>query len=89
MQAYVEYERWLGRLVAAIDPLIDSRAVDLNFSGSLATNIKSIKALMKSAYRLRKDFGSFYDLMAAPANKLLDQFFESEPLKVLHNIQLL
>ena len=69
--------------MAAIDPLIDSKAIDLNFPGSLYSNAKSLIAVAKSAYKLRKDIGSFYDLMTAPASKLLDQFFESEPLKVL------
>jgi len=32
--------------------------------------------------KMRGDFGSFYNLMTSPASKLLDQFFESEPLKV-------
>lgn len=79
---YGHYEEWLSRLVAAIDPLIDSKAIDLNFPGSMLANVKSLLAVMKSAFKLRQDIASFYDLMAAPANKLLDQFFESEPLKV-------
>lgn len=69
-------------MVAAIDPIIDSKAIDLNFSGSFTSNVKSVKAILQSAFKLRKDVGSFYDLMTAPASKLLDQFFESEPLKV-------
>ncbi|XP_046645219.1 pyridine nucleotide-disulfide oxidoreductase domain-containing protein 2-like isoform X2 [Daphnia pulicaria] len=80
-EVYESYEKWLSRLVAAIDPLIDSKAVDLNFPGSFYSNIKSLMTVAKSAYKLRKDIGSFYDLMTAPASKLLDQFFESEPLK--------
>lgn len=79
-QAYKDYEEWLSRLVAAIDPIIDSKAI--NFSGSLTSNMKSVKALLQSAFKLRNDVGSFYDLMTAPASKLLDQFFQSEPLKV-------
>ena len=80
---YESYEKWLSRLVAAIDPLIDSKAIDLNFPGSLYSNVKSLMTVAKSAYKLRKEIGSFYDLMTAPASKLLDQFFESEPLKVV------
>ncbi|KAI9561981.1 putative oxidoreductase [Daphnia sinensis] len=80
-EAYENYEQWLSRLVAAIDPLIDSKAIDLNFPGSFYSNVKSLMAVAKSAYKLRKEIGSFYDLMTAPASKLLDQFFESEPLK--------
>ena len=45
-------------------------------------NLKSIMAFVKSGFRLRHDISSFYDLMTSPASKLLDQFFESEPLKV-------
>ena len=81
-QAYEKYEEWLSRLVAAIDPIIDTKAIDLNFPGSFTSNVKSVKAILQSAFKLRKDVGSFYDLMTAPASKLLDQFFESEPLKV-------
>lgn len=72
-------------MVNAIDPLIDSKALELNSSGSLYARVKSMATVAKSAYRLRKEIGSFYDLMTAPASKLLDQFFESEPLKVSEN----
>lgn len=70
--------------MAAIDPLIDSKSIDLNFPGSTYSNARSVMALAKSAYKLRKEIGSFYDLMTAPASKILDQYFESEPLKVLY-----
>lgn len=73
--------------MAAIDPLIDSKTIDLNFPGSFYSNVKSLMAVAKSAYKLRKEIWSFYDLMTAPASKLLDQFFESEPLKVRHSFE--
>lgn len=85
-QAYEKYEAWLSRLVAAIDPIINSKAIDLNFPGSFYSNVKSLLTVAKTAFKLRKDVGSFYDLMTAPASKLLDQFFESEPLKVTNTV---
>lgn len=68
--------------MAAIDPLIDSKVVDLSFSGSLKETTKSLTNVLKSLMKMRGDIGSFYNLMTSPASKLLDQFFESEPLKV-------
>ncbi len=82
LKAYGEYEEWLSRLVAALDLIMDSKSIDLNFPGSMMENLKSIMAFVKSGFRLRHDISSFYDLMTSPASKLLDQFFESEPLKV-------
>jgi hypothetical protein len=43
----------------------------------------------KRAYKPRKEIASFYDLMTALATKLIDQFFESEPLGRIKNNVLL
>ena len=63
---------------------MDSHAIDFDSSKSIFQKGKTLGALLKSLIMLRKDIGSFYDIMTAPANKILDQFFESEPLKVSH-----
>ena len=34
-----------------------------------------------SVKSLKNEFGPFYDVMTAPASKVLDKWFESEPLK--------
>jgi len=80
-EAYEGYERWLSRLVSAIDPLIEAKAIDLSFSGSLKETVGSVSNVLQSLLKMSGDVGSFYNLMTSPASKLLDQFFESEPLK--------
>jgi hypothetical protein len=72
--------------VAAIDPLIKSKPVDLTFKGPLLQKFKEIRMLTTSMQKLKGDFASFYDIMTAPAKKILDEYFESEPLKVCFNL---
>ena len=74
--------------VAAIDPLIKSKPVDLSFKGSLFQKYKEIRMLTTSMQKLKGDFASFYDIMTAPAKKILDEYFESEPLKVCFNLSI-
>lgn len=86
-ERYSEYESQLERMVNAIEPIIDSAPAFLPqlTSSSLREQIKSLPAVTK-LFRLiqsldGKDIEAFYELMTAPTTKILDKWFESEPLK--------
>nr|XP_045592213.1 pyridine nucleotide-disulfide oxidoreductase domain-containing protein 2-like isoform X2 [Procambarus clarkii] len=85
-QAFPRFESQLNKFAEALDPLLDSIPPDYNklFSASFAEKMKQIstvKPLIKTASILGKDFPKFYELVTAPATKILDQWLESEPLK--------
>ncbi|XP_071537319.1 LOW QUALITY PROTEIN: pyridine nucleotide-disulfide oxidoreductase domain-containing protein 2-like [Panulirus ornatus] len=85
-QALPRLESLLFKCAKALDFLVDYPPPDANkfFTLGLAGKIKqlgSITPLMKLASVLGKDIPQFYELMTAPATKILDQWLESEPLK--------
>ncbi|XP_069610106.1 pyridine nucleotide-disulfide oxidoreductase domain-containing protein 2 [Ranitomeya imitator] len=85
-KAYPKYEDFMNRLVAAIDPLLDAPPVDTAAlaQGSLTTRLKSIKTLrplVKAGITLGSQLPKYYEVLTAPISKILDEWFESEPLK--------
>ncbi|KAK3762322.1 hypothetical protein RRG08_006065 [Elysia crispata] len=85
-KAFSEYEHQLERIVSAIDPLLDNPAVSVPsvMSSSLKdkwSSVKPVRALVGSVKSMGSDMQAFYELMTAPAQKILDRWFESEPLK--------
>lgn len=86
-QRFVEYEEMLERIVAAMDPLLDSIPVYLPHirrdSGLKETwsQLPAIKSFLQCVRSLGKDTEAFMELMTAPTTKILDKWFESEPLK--------
>lgn len=78
--AYEEYEKLMSRFVNFITYLLDNRPPNLN--GGRLHNLKSILPLLKAARELRlRDIPEFHELLTASAAKVLDKWFESEPLK--------
>ncbi|XP_068875915.1 pyridine nucleotide-disulfide oxidoreductase domain-containing protein 2 isoform X1 [Aphelocoma coerulescens] len=63
-QAYPEYEAFMGRMVLALDPLLDAPPVDTAAlgKGSVLQQLRNLRTLK-------------------PLLQILDQWFESEPLK--------
>ncbi|XP_063818360.1 pyridine nucleotide-disulfide oxidoreductase domain-containing protein 2 isoform X2 [Pseudophryne corroboree] len=85
-QAYPEYEHFMNLLVSAIDPLIDAPPVDTAAlaQGPLMRRLKSLYALrplIKAGITLGSQVPKYYEVLTAPISKILDQWFESEPLK--------
>jgi len=80
------YESELEKFVEAVDPLLDHAAIDLK-SFANASVIEKIGLLKQNLHLLKagKIVGpvanNFYELMTAPTTKILDKWFESEPLK--------
>ncbi|XP_066277356.1 pyridine nucleotide-disulfide oxidoreductase domain-containing protein 2-like [Branchiostoma lanceolatum] len=85
-QMFPEYEHTMGRIGEAIEPLLDNAPLDLQRL-SHGTRLEKMRALMTvrpladAAKALGRDMNAFIELLTAPANKMLDKWFESEPLK--------
>ncbi|XP_047408393.1 pyridine nucleotide-disulfide oxidoreductase domain-containing protein 2 isoform X5 [Sciurus carolinensis] len=86
LKAFPRYEKFMNRLVSAIDPLLDAAPVDpAAFQhGSMLQRLKSLstlKPLLKAGRTLGAQLPQYYQVFTAPIAKVLDQWFESEPLK--------
>ncbi|XP_063195416.1 pyridine nucleotide-disulfide oxidoreductase domain-containing protein 2 isoform X2 [Chroicocephalus ridibundus] len=85
-QAYPEYEAFMGSLVSALDPLLDVPPVDTAAlgQGSLLQRLRALRALrplLRAGLVLGRQLPRYYEVLTAPISKILDQWFESEPLK--------
>ena len=74
-----KYEAMLSKMVAAVDPLLDNPPPDLR--QNIFQKIKAGLPLLEAAKQLGTDAHLFYEMMTAPTTKILDKWFESEPLK--------
>ncbi|PIN88202.1 hypothetical protein AB205_0177190, partial [Aquarana catesbeiana] len=85
-EAYPKYLDFMDRLVSAIDPLLDAPPVDMAAitQGSLLERVKSLRSLqplIKAGITLGSQFPKYYEVLTGPVSKILDRWFESEPLK--------
>ncbi|XP_052655772.1 pyridine nucleotide-disulfide oxidoreductase domain-containing protein 2 [Harpia harpyja] len=85
-QAYPEYEAFMGGLVSALDPLLDAPPADTAAlgQGSLLQRLRALRALqplLRAGLALGQQLPRYYEVLTAPISKILDQWFESEPLK--------
>ncbi|XP_047281845.1 pyridine nucleotide-disulfide oxidoreductase domain-containing protein 2 isoform X10 [Homo sapiens] len=85
-QVFPKYEEFMHRLALAIDPLLDAAPVDMAAfqHGSLLQRMRSLstlKPLLKAGRILGAQLPRYYEVLTAPITKVLDQWFESEPLK--------
>ncbi|XP_025095771.1 pyridine nucleotide-disulfide oxidoreductase domain-containing protein 2-like isoform X2 [Pomacea canaliculata] len=85
-QAFEEYEQQLKRIVSAMDILLDSPPISWTslLSSSLSTKwqaIPAVRALISAVLKIGKDMPAFYELMTASSQKVLNRWFESEPLR--------
>ncbi|XP_069423584.1 pyridine nucleotide-disulfide oxidoreductase domain-containing protein 2 isoform X10 [Ovis canadensis] len=86
LKAFPKYEAFMDRLALAIDPLLDSAPVDLEAfqQVSLLQRLKmlsTLKPLWQAGCILGAQLPQYHQVLTAPAAKVLDQWFESEPLK--------
>ncbi|XP_049646367.1 pyridine nucleotide-disulfide oxidoreductase domain-containing protein 2 [Suncus etruscus] len=85
-QYFPAYEDFMHRLALAMDPLLDSPPVDLEAfqRGSILQRLKSLSTLqplLRAGRILGAQLPQYYQVLTAPITKVLDQWFESEPLK--------
>ncbi|KAM7408732.1 hypothetical protein PAMA_002450 [Pampus argenteus] len=85
-KAFPGFVQHLDKLAAAIHPLLDAPPVDIPgvTAGSLRTRLAAAKTLMpivKCGLKLGRNIPDFYEIITAPIMKILNQWFESEPLK--------
>ncbi|KAE8280631.1 Pyridine nucleotide-disulfide oxidoreductase domain-containing protein 2 [Larimichthys crocea] len=85
-KAYADFEAYLQKLAGAIHPLLDGPPADVPgvTAGSLRKRLAAAKTLMplvKCGLKLGANIPAFYELITAPATKILNRWFESEPLK--------
>lgn len=87
-KAFITYEEKLNRIVAALNPLLD--VAPINLHSWLESNVSmrkkwqnwpSLKAFLTCGKSLGVDLISFYEFLTSPAEKILNGWFESEPLK--------
>ncbi|XP_036294686.1 pyridine nucleotide-disulfide oxidoreductase domain-containing protein 2 isoform X1 [Pipistrellus kuhlii] len=85
-QAYPKYEAFMNRLASAIDLLLDAAPVDAEafWRGSLLQRLRALSTLaplLRAGCILGTKLPQYYQVLTAPSTKVLDQWFESEPLK--------
>ncbi|ETW00338.1 hypothetical protein H310_07705 [Aphanomyces invadans] len=85
-EAYPKYHAMLERLVAFFVPLIDSVhiKVALSSESSFRARLDALQAFGRlgiQGVKLGRDLGTFVEFMTAPADKILNRWFESDVLK--------
>lgn len=75
---YPRYEAFLGRIASAVGPLWESPAPRLPFAWG---DVGRWWQYGRAVRRLGGDLRGFLELLTAPATRILDRFFESEPLR--------
>ncbi|XP_077469432.1 pyridine nucleotide-disulfide oxidoreductase domain-containing protein 2 [Stigmatopora argus] len=85
-QTFSEFVLHLEKLASAIHPLLDAPPVDIPgvTTGSLKKRLaaaKTLKPVVKCGLKLGRNIPEFYEIITAPIMKILNRWFESEPLK--------
>ncbi|XP_076058041.1 pyridine nucleotide-disulfide oxidoreductase domain-containing protein 2-like [Oratosquilla oratoria] len=84
--AMPKFEALLNKCAEAVAPLLDNSPPDVNkyFSSGLMGKLQQLPQflpLLKTGQMLGKDLLFFYEMLTGPTTKILDHWFESEPLK--------
>ncbi|XP_068424092.1 pyridine nucleotide-disulfide oxidoreductase domain-containing protein 2 [Clinocottus analis] len=85
-KAFPDFNAYLEKLAGAIHPLLDAPPVDIPgvTSGSPMKRLAAAKTLMplvKCGLKLGRNVPEFYEIITAPIMKILNRWFESEPLR--------
>ncbi|XP_039630524.1 pyridine nucleotide-disulfide oxidoreductase domain-containing protein 2 isoform X1 [Polypterus senegalus] len=85
-KAYPLYQTHMEKIANAIEPLLDAPPVNIAgiFSGALKEKLVALRTfmpLLQTGRRLGKSIPDFYELLTAPTTKILNRWFDSEPLK--------
>ncbi|KAM8738761.1 pyridine nucleotide-disulfide oxidoreductase domain-containing protein 2 [Acanthopagrus latus] len=85
-QAFSDFIAHLDKLAGAIHPLLDAPPVDIPgaTAGSLRKRLaaaKTLRPIIKCGLKLGRNIPDFYEIVTAPILKILNRWFESEPLR--------
>uniref|UniRef100_A0A671VYB4 Pyridine nucleotide-disulfide oxidoreductase domain-containing protein 2 n=1 Tax=Sparus aurata TaxID=8175 RepID=A0A671VYB4_SPAAU len=85
-QAFSEFIAYLDKLAGAIHPLLDAPPIDIPgvTAGSLRKRLaaaKTLRPIIKCGEFLGVNIPDFYEIVTAPIMKILNRWFESEPLR--------
>jgi phytoene dehydrogenase-like protein len=82
-EAFPQYEATLDRITRFVEPVLDMAPPDLAATGwkERAETIGDLARLVWRAVKLGRDLLPLLEMCVAPASRILDRWFESEPLK--------
>jgi phytoene dehydrogenase-like protein len=82
-EAFPRYAATLGRITRLVEPVLDMVPPDL-VAGGWRQRVEAIGDLARLGWRatkLGRDLSPLFEMFVAPASRILDRWFESEPLK--------
>ncbi len=82
-EAYPRYEQHLDRLARFMEPFLDEPPPDTAPEGASArlASLTAFSRIGLRALKMRADLPALFEVMTAPARRILDAWFESEPLR--------
>jgi phytoene dehydrogenase-like protein len=81
-QRYAEYDEHLTRLTSFFEPYLDAPPPGPSMSwAERMDQFRTAGKLVRNAARLGREVLDFHEILTAPASRILDRWFESEPLK--------
>ncbi|KRT70764.1 MAG: FAD dependent oxidoreductase [candidate division NC10 bacterium CSP1-5] len=82
-EAFPQYEATLDRITRFVEPVLDMAPPDLAATGwkERAETIGDLARLVWRAVKLGRDLLPLLEMCVIPASRILDRWFESEPLK--------
>lgn len=83
-EAFPEYEQFLGRVRDIIQPLLDSHPPDLSTnvaSHEFYHSVATLVEVFQRVWKHRSHLSEIYEFMTAPAEQILNRWFESDFLK--------
>ena len=81
-QKYEEYEAHLTRLTSFFEPYLDAPPPGLaNTWAERLEQLRTAKSLLRNAWNLGREVMDFHEILTAPATRILNRWFDSEPLK--------
>ena len=86
-QSYIEYDKMLSTICEYWEKLVDKEppnikifSENISFKEKLET-FKTLSFIAKESLSISSYFPSFLEIVTSPASKILNKWFESEPLK--------
>ena len=79
---YPKYDEHLTRLTSFFEPYLDAPPPGLaNTWAERMEQARTAKKLLTNAWNLGREVMDFHEILTAPATRILNRWFESEPLK--------